>query len=427
MGQQIPIVKTTSTQTAVSKSVDYIPVGIVLNLRPRVSSDLTRITIQIETIITETEERLGALAATSGVQEAPLINNRKVQSFVRVTNNTPFIVGGLISRKETELIAAVPILSSIPFFGRFFQSSTFETKHKEVIVVITPHIITELGSNFSRVIPLDAEIFNITGNKLFQNNYRVKNADIYDLSFIYESPIFSRMLEDVATAAEIDKTLAMTQPFKGLLEGEIPGEAILVRRMLYEIIRSQKYYEYINPKNVIFFKQAPDDPAGFEVKGLEGYIKDIAKNNALRLSYSIHEKASAEKPFVQPTADLEYIPYSRGFNYKGELEKTNIYGATPEEDVFTIILKDASHEKRLYEVLILKKLLDINPDLKLNLNYYKPGIDILFPAPEILNENTHVVTRDVARFFYEVNNYYAVFQKEFNRKTAAVGRLLEKR
>ena len=130
---------------------------------------------------------------------------------------------------------------------------------------------------------------------------------------------------------------------------------------------------------------------------------------------------------MQPTADLEYIPASRGFNYKSELEKTNIYGATSEEDVFTIIVQDASHERRLYEVLIMKKLLDINPDLKLTLNYFKPGIDILFPAPEILEKNTHVVSRDVARYFYEVNNYYGVFEKEFNRETAAVGRLLENR
>ena len=155
VGQQIPIVKTTSTQTTVSKSVDYIPVGIVLNLRPRVSQDGTRITIQIETIITETEERTGALAATSGVQEAPLINNRKVQSFVRVANNTPFIVGGLISRKKTDVKGGVPWLSEIPILGRLFSSSTVETQRKEVIVVIKPHIVSEEGNNFSRVIPLD--------------------------------------------------------------------------------------------------------------------------------------------------------------------------------------------------------------------------------------------------------------------------------
>ncbi|MDP7121915.1 MAG: hypothetical protein QGH91_05600 [Candidatus Marinimicrobia bacterium] len=424
VGQQIPIVKTTSTQTAVSKSVDYIPVGIVLNLRPRVSEDQTRITIQIETIITETEERTGALAATSGVQEAPLINNRKVQSFVRVANNTPFIVGGLISRKVSDVKGGVPLLSSIPLLGRLFSSSTVETERKEVIVVITPHIISEQGSNFSRVIPLDSEIFNAFGNQLFQNSYRVQNADVYDLSFVNESPVFTKMIEDVAVAAEINKTLKVTQPYKGLLEGEIPGEEILVRRMLYDIIERNEYYKYISPEKVIFFKQAPDDPAGFEVNGLEGYIKDIAKRNALKLSYSVHEKASMEKPFVRPTADLEYIPFGKSFNYKGELEKTNIHGATPEEDIFTIIIKEQKHERRLYEVLILKKVLEINPDLKLSVTSFQPGIEILFPAPEVLEKNSHVVDRDVARYFYEVNNYYGMFEKEFNRKTAAVGKML---
>ncbi|MBH31182.1 MAG: hypothetical protein CMG71_04225 [Candidatus Marinimicrobia bacterium] len=427
VGQQIPIVKTTSTQTAVSKSVDYIPVGIVLNLRPRVSEDQTRITIQIETIITETEERTGALAATSGVQEAPLINNRKVQSFVRVANNTPFIVGGLISKKISDVQGGVPFLSSIPILGRLFSSSTVETQRKEVIVVITPHIITEEGSNFSRVIPLDSEIFNAFGNQLFQNSYRVQNADIYDLSFIHESTVFQDMLNQIGTAAEVDKTLMVTQPFSGLLGGEIPGEEILVRRMLYDIIERHDYYKYINPEKVIFFKKEPQDPAGFEVNGLKRYIENISGNNALKMSYSVYQKATAEKPFVRPTADLDYISFERDFNYKGELEKTNIHGATMEEDIFTIIIKEKKHERRLYEVLILKKILEINTDLKQNLRYFQPGIEILFPAPEVLEKNVHVVDRDVARYFYEVNNYYGMFEKDFNRKTAAVGRLLEKR
>ena len=427
VGQQIPIVKTTSTQTAVSKSVDYIPVGIVLNLRPRVSQDGTRITIQIETIITETEERTGALAATSGVQEAPLINNRKVQSFVRVANNTPFIVGGLISRKKTDVKGGVPWLSEIPILGRLFSSSTVETQRKEVIVVIKPHIVSEEGNNFSRVIPLDSEMFNACGNQLFQNSYRVQNADVYDLSFINESPVFNQMVTDVSAAADENKTLKVTQPFQGILEGAIPGEEIIVRRMIYDIIERTGYYKYINPDQVIFFKAAPDDPAGFQVNGLKGYVEGIKKNNALKLSYSVHQKASIEKPFVRPTADLEYVSFTKSFNYKGELQKTNFHGATPEEDIFTIIVKDRDHERRLYEVLILRRVLEINPDLKLNIRDFRPGIEILFPAPEVLEKNVHVVDRDVARYFYEVNNYYGMFEMEFNRKTATVGRLLDNR
>ena len=422
VGQQIPIVKTTSTQTAVSKSVDYIPVGIVLNLRPRISQDLTRITIQIETIITETEERLGALATTSGVQEAPVINNRKVQSFVRVANNTPFIVGGLISRKKSEVTGGIPFLSSIPILGRLFSSSTVETIRKEVIVVIKPHIITEEGANFSRVVPLDSETFNAFGNRLFQNSYRVQNADVYDLSFIGESPIFKDMLKKLNSEAEINKTLKVTQPYKGLLEGEIPGEDILVRRMLYDIIEKQKYYRFVNPENVIFFKDNPNDPAGFEINNTNFLIEDAVKNKnkALKLTFSIKEKASLHKPFVRPTATVDYIEASKIFNYKKELQESNIYGKTSEDDVFSIIIREKKHEDRLYETLILRKVLEMNPDLKLSINSFKPGIEILFPSPEVLESDAHVVDREIAKYFSEINNYYGMFEKTFNRKTTGV-------
>ena len=108
VGQQLPILRTTDTQQSSTKTFDYVDVGIVLNLRPRISEDGSRITIQVETIISEAEERVGAIAAGE-VSSAPIINNRKVQSFVRVANNTPFIIGGLINKKVSENEGGVPL------------------------------------------------------------------------------------------------------------------------------------------------------------------------------------------------------------------------------------------------------------------------------------------------------------------------------
>ena len=178
VGQQIPIVKTITDQIAKTRSVDYIPVGIVLNVRPRISEDGSRITMQVETIISETEERIGA-AGGDDVASAPIINNRKVQSFVRVANNTPFIIGGLINKKVTENEGGVPILGKIPILKTFFSVSGDKFTRKEVIVVITPHIITESESNFSRVIPQDSHLFDSFCNDLFPNSYRLKNDDIF--------------------------------------------------------------------------------------------------------------------------------------------------------------------------------------------------------------------------------------------------------
>lgn len=426
IGQQIPIVKWTDTQISQTKSVDYIPVGIVLNLRPRISADGTRVTIQVETIISETEQRIGAIgiAGGTGVEEAPVINNRKVQTIVRVANNTPFIIGGLINNKKTINEGGVPFLKDLPFIGRLFSISSEQIIKKEVIVVITPHIITEYEENFSRVIPQDSEMFNSFGNRSFPNSYRVQHTDVFDLRFIYESPIFTRIKETVKERSLEDKTLLLKEPYKGLMEGRIPGEEILVRRMLYDIIEKLNYYNHIDPSKVLYFKDSPDNPAGFRVAHLADEIIAIPSGKALQLSYSIQGKATIEKPFVRPTAETSYITIEGP--YKKVLKELNVRGINSTEDIFTILISraDPDNEKRLYETLVLKKVLEMNPDLKLTLAYFKPGIELLFPSPGVLVKNNHIVDRDAARYFYEINDYYGSFEEEFNRQTAELSKLI---
>ncbi len=420
VGQQIPIVKTTDTQISQTKSVDYIPVGIVLNLRPRINEDDTRITIQVETIISETEERIGA-SSGGGVLEAPVINNRRVQSFVRVANNTPFIIGGLISNKKSQSEGGIPILKDLPLLGKIFSVSSERSIKKEVIVVITPHIIQESENNFSRVIPQDSELFNAFGNRSFPNSYRVQNTDVFDLSFIYNSPIFQKIQARVVEAAKQDKAMYVEEPYKSVLEGRVFGEEILVRRMIYEIIEKMDYYKHIDPEKVMFFHNEANNPAGFKVEPLAGYIRRVLNmkdEKYLRLSYSIHGEASLDKPFVRPTAIVAYDDIDLKYNYKKMIRIKNKRGNDPSEDSFTILISKEKHERRLYEILVMKKVLELNPDLSLQLDYFKPGIEILFPSPEVLIKDFHIVDRDAAKYFYEVNDYYGAFEDVFNQKTS---------
>jgi general secretion pathway protein D len=422
IGQQIPITKTITDQVAKIKSVDYVPVGIVLNLRPRISEDGSRVTIQVETIVSETEERIGA-AGTIDVEAAPIINNRKVQSFVRVANNTPFIIGGLINEKKTENEGGVPVLKDLPFIGRLFAVSSEQRIKKEVIVVITPHIITESEDNFSRVVPQDSELFNKFDNRSFPNSYRIQHSDVFDLSFIYESPIFNDILNEVNKRSEKDKTLMVREPYKSILSGRIPGESALVKRMLLDVIEKLGYYKYISPEKVIYFKDDPDDPAGFGVALLSKDIINMSSGKSLKLSYSLKGKATVEKPFVRPTAITSYVTLKD--SYKNSLKSFNARGDIPQDDIFTILLSRDKDERRLYEVLVMKKMLEMNPDLELTLKYFKPGIEILFPSPDVLLKNSHVVDRDAAKIFYEVNDYYGSFEQEFTRATADLGRLIK--
>ena len=422
IGQQIPVKKSTFINNNVAQSVDYIPVGIVLNLRPRISEDGSRVTIQVETIISETEDRIGS-SGTGDIQAAPIINNRKVQSFVRVANNTPFIIGGLINEKKTENEGGVPILKDLPIIGRLFAISSEQRVKKEVIVVITPHIIIESEDNFSRVVPQDSELFNKFDNRSFPNSYRIQHSDVFDLSFIYESPVFNDIINEVNKRSEKDKTLMVREPYMSILSGKIPGESALVKRMLLDVIEKLGYYKYIDPEKVIYFQDDPDDPAGFGVSPLSRDILNMSSGKALKLSYSLRGEATIEKPFVSPTAITSYVTLKE--SYKNSLKGFNARGENPKDDIFTILLSRDKDERRLYEVLVMKKMLEMNPDLELTLKYFKPGIEILFPSPEVLLDNSHVVDRDAAKIFYEVNDYYGSFEQEFNRATAELGRLIK--
>ena len=426
VGQQIPIVRTITDQIAKTRSVDYIPVGIVLNVRPRISEDGSSVTIQVETIISETEERIGATGG-GDVESAPIINNRKVQSFVRVANNTPFIIGGLINEKSSDNEGGVPLLGQLPLIKNLFSVSGSKKVRREVIVVITPHIIKESADQFSRVIPQDSPLFDQDNNKSFPNSYRVRQGDIFDLSFIDESPVYQNIVQEVYKRADKDKTLAQKEPYQSILEGKIPGESVLVKKMLLDIIGKMNYVDFVDPESIIYFASSLQDPAGFEVEMLSKAVKNIPANRAMKLTYSVTGKATIDKPFVQPTATVNYISLKE--SYKNELIKFNKIGASPTEDEFTILLSAEfpKYERRLYEVLILKKLLNMNPDLDLTLQYFKPGIEILFPSRDVLETTNFVVDRDAARLFYEVNLYYAAFGQEFNRGTAEIGRLMKSR
>ena len=48
------------------------------------------------------------------------------------------------------------------------------------------------------------------------------------------------------------------------------------------------------------------------------------------------------------------------------------------------------------------------------------GRQIIFPTEQELKDKYHVVDYDVAKFFYEVINYYPEFERAFNRDSANI-------
>jgi general secretion pathway protein D len=436
IGQQVPVSKSVSTTAGFASGVEYIQTGIVLNLRPRVSEDGSEISMQVETIVSAVNEALSIEETAQNILLAPRIDNRSVQTFVRVADNTSFIIGGLISTDRREKTTGIPILSQIPILGLPFRRKSTDVIKREVIIVLTPHVVPVGEKSFSYVIPKDSEMFNAFGNLLFRNAYRLRDDDIFDLKFLYKSDIFQSLLSTLQIQADAQPGFAQEEPFASLLSGAVPGEGIIVRRMLWEIAIKTGFGENIEANRIIVFEDdaTAADSSGFKTRFLHQLleVRDSRGENSLVLKFDASNKGTAKHPFVPPKASISYESVGSSDIYVNRLMHGNRRKDDGAPNEWTLLLSDvkptgvrgASALQVLQGVLVLKRILALNTTLPLTIQEFRVGRQIIFPTEQDLKQRFHIVDRDAAMFFYEVIQYYPEFEKSFNRETQRITSLL---
>ena len=75
---------------------------------------------------------------------ATLLQRRNLElKGVRIKDGETLIIGGMIRDEETKNIAKIPFLGDIPYIGAIFRSTNTEKTKEEMIIMITPRIITD--------------------------------------------------------------------------------------------------------------------------------------------------------------------------------------------------------------------------------------------------------------------------------------------
>jgi hypothetical protein len=364
------------------------------------------------------------------------VDNRQVQTFVRVADNTPFIIGGLISTDKKERTIGIPILSQIPILGIPFRRKTTDSRKQEVIIVLTPHVVPVGEKNFSYVIPKDSDMFNAFGNTLFRNGYRIRDDDVFDLKFLYESDIYQSLIASVEIRAESEPGFGHTPPFDGLLSGSVPGEEVLVRRMLWEIVLKSGFAANIDVGRIITFEDYPaaPDSSGFRTRFLNKLLRDRETDgNTLILTYDASTRGTADHPFVPPKTRISYENLSDGDAYVSRLMTGNRPFPDGSPKAWTVLLSEinpsgvrgATGIEVLQGVLVLKRILSLNKTLPLTIREFRVGRQIIFPTEQDLKQRFHIIDRDAARFFYEVIQYYPEFEQAFNRETRRITQMMQ--
>lgn len=305
-----------------------------------------------------------------------------------------------------------------------------------MIVVITPHVLPLEDRTFSYVIPKDSEVFDSFDKVLFRNVYRLTSSDIYDLSFVEKSEVLRDLRARLRRLAEAEPGLRDEEPFKSLLAGRVPGEAILVRRMLWDLLRKKGFDRHVQPERIAFFAGTGDgaiDNQGLDFTPVAPLLgrRTAARTNTLVLTYQGLRATTMERPFDPPRGTWSYEQLTAG-GYLDRLRAGNVRREDGSWERNTLLLTEVSTDRtpsleRLQDVLVLKQLLDLNAGLPLTLKDFHVGREIVFPSVDDLRSRFHLVDREAAQLFYETEDYYLAFEQEFTRETRRLMEQIESR
>lgn len=132
-GDALPILTaiTLSGVNGVSQQVQYVNVGVTLQIAPRVSAD-GFVTSHVFCVV----------SSVSGYSQGyPTISQREAETSATVRDGESFVIGGLTQESTLTSQTKVPLLGDIPLIGQVFRTDRKTKSRTELYIVVTPHIV----------------------------------------------------------------------------------------------------------------------------------------------------------------------------------------------------------------------------------------------------------------------------------------------
>jgi general secretion pathway protein D len=129
---------TTPTTGLLEGTIEYKDIGIILTITPRISDGgLITLELQIEKSDVAESPPLG------NIQNIPVFSKKTAKTVASVLEGQTIVIAGLIEDSKNVIKSGVPLLSKIPILGALFGFQEYIYKKTELVVLLTPHIITD--------------------------------------------------------------------------------------------------------------------------------------------------------------------------------------------------------------------------------------------------------------------------------------------
>jgi general secretion pathway protein D len=140
IGDKVPVITTTAGATGfVAESVNYLDVGLKLEVEPQVFLDDDvgiRIGLEVSSISSQVTTTSGTVAYQVGT--------RNTGTVLRLRDGETQVLAGLINDEDRRSATQVPGLSRLPVIGRLFGTHNDTANKTEIVLLITPRVLRNI-------------------------------------------------------------------------------------------------------------------------------------------------------------------------------------------------------------------------------------------------------------------------------------------
>jgi len=139
IGDKVPVVTTTSTNNFVTENIQYLDVGLKLEVEPDVhlrDEVGLKIALEVSSLVSSVKTHNGS--------QAYQIGTRNFSSVLRLRDGETQVLAGLISDEDRSSASRIPLLGDLPILGRLFGSQNDNRQKTEIVLSITPHLVRNM-------------------------------------------------------------------------------------------------------------------------------------------------------------------------------------------------------------------------------------------------------------------------------------------
>jgi general secretion pathway protein D len=141
IGDKVPVITTTAGATGfVSETVNYLDVGLKLEVEPQVYLE-DDVGIKVGLEVSNIAQQIRSASGTVAYQ----VGTRNAATSLRLKDGETQVLAGLINSEDRRSADKVPGLAELPVLGRLFSNNDDTVNKTEIVLLITPHVLRNVN------------------------------------------------------------------------------------------------------------------------------------------------------------------------------------------------------------------------------------------------------------------------------------------